>query len=71
MSSTKGKQNLIKGKPKKGEARTEYGEAKERCNLTLTPTAIAFLDAKAQSLGISRSELIEQYARSLMEKVPG
>lgn len=59
----KGKQILKKGKPVKGEARTEHGETKERCNLTLTPTAIASLDAFATQLNISRSELVEQYAR--------
>jgi hypothetical protein len=59
----------VKGQP--GIPTTEYGELKKNVKMTLTPTAIALLDAKAQSLGISRSEVIEQYARSLMEKVPG
>jgi hypothetical protein len=66
----KGKQKLIKGKPIKGEPRTDYDEQKERINVSLTPTAIASLDKAAQKRGISRSELIEQYARSLMGKIP-
>jgi predicted DNA binding CopG/RHH family protein len=61
-----GTQN-VKGKAKKGEARTDYEEVKIRVNMTLTQTAIASLDAKAQEEGISRSELIERYARSLVE----
>lgn len=60
-----GRQKLTKGKPKKGEARTEHGEQKVNVNLSLTPTARDSLDAAATALGISRSELIERYARSL------
>jgi len=60
-----GKTKFTKTKPRKGESRSEYDEAKQRCNLTLTPTAIASLDAAATALGISRSELVERYARSL------
>ena len=41
-----------------------YDEAKERCNFTLTPTAIASLDRIATALGISRSELVERIARA-------
>lgn len=59
----KGKQNLKKGKPIRGESRTEYEEAKQRCNLTLTPTAIASLDTFATQLNISRSEFVERIAR--------
>jgi len=65
-----GKQNLKKGKPIKGEARTEHGEPKGRHNFTLTPTAITYLDAEAARLGISRSELVERYARSLNNSPP-
>jgi hypothetical protein len=61
-----GTQN-VKGKAGKGEARTDYEEMKTRVNMTLTPTAIASLDAAAKDEGISRSELIERYARSLLE----
>jgi hypothetical protein len=63
----KGKQKLIKGKPKKGEPRTDYDEQKERINLSLTPTAIASLDKAAEAEGVSRSELVERYARSLVD----
>ena len=59
----KGKQKLIKGKPKKGEPRTGYEEQKERVNLSLTPTAILFFDAIAERLNISRSEVLERIAR--------
>jgi metal-responsive CopG/Arc/MetJ family transcriptional regulator len=52
----------IKGEP------AIYEEFKERVNISLTPTAIASLDKAAQKRGISRSELIEQYARSLIEE---
>lgn len=63
-----GKQALKQVRPKKGEARTNHEEIKERCNLSLTPTAIAYLDAEAEAQNISRSELIEQFARSLAAK---
>jgi hypothetical protein len=56
----------VKGQP--NTPTTEYGELKKNVKMTLTPTAIASLDATATVLGISRSELIERYARSLMEK---
>lgn len=59
-----GKTKFTKTRPVKGESRTEYDEAKERCNLTLTPTAIVSLDRIATLKGISRSELVEQFARS-------
>lgn len=65
----KGKQSLKKGKAAKGTPRTEHGETKERCNLTLTPTAIANLDAAATQQNISRSELVEQYARGKQAKL--
>lgn len=45
-----------------------YDEFKERVNISLTPTAIAYLDAEAEAQNISRSELIEQFARSLAAK---
>jgi purine nucleoside phosphorylase len=49
------------------EAQQARRKGAKRVNMTLTPEAIASLDAKAQKEGISRSELIERYARSLME----
>jgi hypothetical protein len=59
-----GTQN-VKGRAKKGEARTDYEEVKIRVNMTLTQTAIAFAKTAASSLGISRSELIERSLRTL------
>lgn len=59
----KGKQSLKQIRAKKGDARTEYEEVKQRCNLSLTPTAIANLDAFATQLNISRSEFVERLAR--------
>jgi hypothetical protein len=59
------KQALKQIRAKKGEARTEHGETKVNVNLSLTPTARTNLDAEATRLGISRSELVERYARSL------
>ncbi len=58
-----GKQKLIKGKAKKGESRTGYGEPKERVNLSLTPTALTFFDSIATRFNISRSEVLECIAR--------
>ena len=43
---------------------TDYGEAKTRVNMSLTPTCIDTLDASASELGYSRSELIERFSRS-------
>lgn len=37
----------------------------QKANMTLSPEAIALLDTEAQKQGISRSELVERYARSL------
>ena len=59
----KGKQSLTKIRPKKGDARTEHGEQKERCNFSLTPTAIDSLNKIAAQFDISRSELVERIAR--------
>lgn len=41
------------------------GEPKQRVNLALTPTAWEALDRFAAQQGISRSELVERYAREL------
>lgn len=38
----------------------EHGENKEKVTMTLTPTAVANLSAMAETLGISRSELVDQ-----------
>lgn len=43
-----------------------YNEVKGRYNMTLTPTAVKGLDALAQSMNLSRSELVEQFGRGLL-----
>lgn len=43
-----------------------YSEVKGRYNMTLTPTAVKGLDAIAQSMNLSRSELVEQFGRGLI-----
>ncbi|MFB2977641.1 ribbon-helix-helix protein, CopG family [Microseira sp. BLCC-F43] len=50
--------------------REEYGEKKERVNITITPTAQRLLDQKGEALGVSRSELIERFARGLVSANP-
>lgn len=44
-----------------------YDEIKTRATMTLTPTAIKELDRKATELGITRSELVEQFARGIIK----
>jgi len=41
-----------------------YDEIKQPFTLSLTPTAIKILDYRAKIHGISRSEVVEQFARS-------
>jgi hypothetical protein len=48
-----------------------YGEKKEICTISLTPTGRDGIDAIADSLHISRSELVEQIGRGLIKIVPG
>jgi hypothetical protein len=43
-----------------------YETPKEKLNLTVTETAKANLDKKATKLGISKSELIERFARDTL-----
>jgi hypothetical protein len=38
--------------------------------MTLTPTAQRLLDRKGETLGVSRSELIERFARGLLSTDP-
>lgn len=59
----KSKQNLKNTRAKQGEARTEYGEIKQRVNLSLTLSAIAWLNSLAERLNLSRSDLIERIVR--------
>jgi hypothetical protein len=46
-----------------------YDEIKKPFTLSLTPTAVNILDSHAQIQGISRSEVVEQFARRL-EQLP-
>ena len=48
---------------KKPAERSAWGENKERYSIFVTPTAMKAIDARAQVLGISRSEFLEQFAR--------
>ena len=50
----------------RAENRT-YGETKKSTTLTLTPTAVEHLDRMAKGLHLSRSELVEQFARGLLD----
>jgi metal-responsive CopG/Arc/MetJ family transcriptional regulator len=44
-----------------------YDEIKTRATMTLTPTAINELDRKAAELGLTRSELVERFARGIIQ----
>lgn len=44
----------------------EYGEAKKKYTITLTPTAWSTLDEIATQVGLSRSDLVERFARGLI-----
>lgn len=52
-------QKSLKGQPEL------YDELKNRVAMSLTPTAVAGLDAVAKSMDLSRSELVEQIGRGL------
>ncbi len=52
-----------KGHKSRAGVGDSYGEVKKDINLTLTPTAIDALAKKAKFLGLSKSELIEKFAR--------
>ncbi|MBD2251999.1 hypothetical protein H6G14_11900 [Nostoc parmelioides FACHB-3921] len=43
-----------------------YDEVKKRVNLALTPSGIEGLDAIADSMDLSRSELVERIGRKLI-----
>ncbi len=53
-----------KGKQCKRGQGLIYDEKKVKLNLTITPTAIAKLDAKAKAENCSISSLVEEFARS-------
>jgi hypothetical protein len=63
------------GKKKKGDLNApqkkygKYDEPKLRTNMTLTNHAIMTLDEVAERQGLNRSELVEQWARSLVLNV--
>jgi hypothetical protein len=62
--------------PKKGRRSLQgvgdiWTEPKKRVNLALTPTAVQSLDAKAVEQGISRSEVVERFARNLELQLQG
>ena len=52
-------QKTLRGRPEK------WDELKKRVNMTLTPTGINGLDVIAASLGLNRSELVEQIGRGI------
>ena len=47
-----------------------HGQKKKDFTITLTPEGADILDSRADNLGISRSELIEQFARGLTKDLP-
>ena len=53
-----------KGKQCKRAVGLIYDEKKVKLNLTITPTAIAILNAKAKTENCSISTLVEEFARS-------
>jgi hypothetical protein len=56
---------------KKRQPLSEYNELKTRITVSITPTAVNGIDAIADSLQVSRSELMEQIGRGLLKVVPG
>lgn len=55
---------------KKGQPLTEYNEMKTRITVSITPTAVNGIDAIADSLNISRSELLERIGRGMLQVSP-
>lgn len=47
-----------------------YSEAKKPIKLSLTPTAIGYLEAEATRQGISKSEVVERFARAQLSNLP-
>lgn len=54
---------------KKGQPTSDYDELKTRITITVTPTAVKGIDAIANFLKISRSELFEQIGRGLLKVI--
>lgn len=63
------KRKGVGGHRRKGEPAL-YDEIKKLVTISLTPTGVANLDARATQLGITRSDLIEQFARGLLDAAP-
>ncbi|CBN54943.1 hypothetical protein OSCI_1340002 [Kamptonema sp. PCC 6506] len=59
----------VGGHRRKGEPAL-YNEIKKLVTISLTPTGVANLDARATQLGTNRSDLIEQFARGLLDATP-
>ncbi len=57
--------NNRRGKKQNQADKMAWGEVKERFSIMLTPTAAETIDTRAKSLGLSRSELLEQMARGM------
>jgi hypothetical protein len=55
-----------KGHKSQGGVGDLYEEPKERTTLALTKAARVALDERANQLGVSRSELVERFARGLL-----
>ena len=67
LSATARKRVLAEADSKRvarGEDMYGYGEQKKPLNLSLTPTAIDILDRTANNNSLSKSELVEQWARN-------
>lgn len=58
-------EGYLAGKARRRGAPIIHDELKEKLNLTLTPTAIAKLGVAAKEQGLSKSELVERWARQL------
>lgn len=52
---------------KKGKPNTVYNELKARMTVSITPTAVNGIDGLVESLGITRSEFLEQIGRGLLQ----
>lgn len=60
--------------PKKGQKKLRgqpelYDEVKGQVNLSLTSTSVQGLDEQASSIGLSRSEFVEQIGRRILSVV--
>jgi hypothetical protein len=58
----------LKGQPRRRGIPLIYSEVKEKLNLMLTPTAKEIILNAAKLQGVSRSELVERWARENLVK---